>query len=390
MCGHRSYRRDQWGIRFIKVLVLVLLFLPGCAYQTTRFPWRTCSSSTVPLFQSTGNGGWLGSDDAMSIVLPTGKTLWLYGDTWIGSASGVNRAGSQFASNSIGISNCPAGSWGGLPGQNFFWQRLPNGRRKGYFYDPFTTGFWWWPVEGFVYQNALYIFADRVVTPRGGGFQQVSTDLLTGTNLNPNQPLGDDPTLWHWSAPQTVIRGESPLMGSSINNDGTYLYMVGFNDDWSAVLTRCLLANLDNIAASLEYYSQDGTWHLGFDTSDAQRLFSPGAPEMSIRYHPSNSTWYAFYTYPFPPAQGVNIYERTAPALTGPWSPPTSVYVIPETDSGSDHYNPTYIAYAGKEHIEWATNSSTVVTYAVNSTDFFTLVEDMTIYYPIPVVIPLP
>ena len=53
--------------------------------------------------------GWLGGDGAYSIPLSPTRTLWLFGDTFIGADGQADREGAAFIHNSIAISECRDG-----------------------------------------------------------------------------------------------------------------------------------------------------------------------------------------------------------------------------------------------------------------------------------------
>ncbi|MBN1345203.1 MAG: hypothetical protein JXQ73_21085, partial [Phycisphaerae bacterium] len=77
--------------------------------------------------------GWTGADADYSVDLGDGRTLWLYGDTWIGSVAGDRHApGSHLVNNTIAVHATPA-SGSGLPPRAdeiaFYWgPETPNGK----------------------------------------------------------------------------------------------------------------------------------------------------------------------------------------------------------------------------------------------------------------------
>ena len=48
--------------------------------------------------------GWLGGDAAYSIPIGGTRSVWLFGDTFVGEPGGLNRQGSEFIHNSIAVS----------------------------------------------------------------------------------------------------------------------------------------------------------------------------------------------------------------------------------------------------------------------------------------------
>ena len=49
--------------------------------------------------------GWLGADAAYSVPLADGRSLWLFGDTFVGAEGARDRSGSAMISNSIALSS---------------------------------------------------------------------------------------------------------------------------------------------------------------------------------------------------------------------------------------------------------------------------------------------
>ena len=56
---------------------------------------------------------------------------------------------------------------------------------------------------------------------------------------------------------------------------------------------------------------------------------------------------------------------------------------------GSPVYDPMAYCYSAVEHSEWMTSNSMVVTYSCNSDIVTDALNNMEIYYPVPVTIPL-
>lgn len=127
----------------------------------------------------------------------------------------------------------------------------------------------------------------------------------------------------------------------------------------------------------------DPEWATGAGTWTAQskltgvplRLFSAGHTEFSVHFDAATRQYVQIQATGFPG----DLVLRTAAALTGPWSPPRAVYHPPELSRSG------VFTYAGKAHPELrspALGNRVAVTYASNSSDFFSLVRDMGLYYP--------
>ncbi len=103
-------------------------------------------------------------------------------------------------------------------------------------------------------------------------------------------------------------------------------------------------------------------------------LFAPGVTETGVQYHEPSGLYLCTTHEPFQP----EIYLTTAPQITGPWSQPVAFFTIPESRDKE-----AYHAYAMKIHPALARNENEIiVSYVVNSTDFWSTFSDPDIYYP--------
>ena len=52
--------------------------------------------------------GWLGADDAYSVPIGQGKSVWLFGDTFAGDVANRDRNKTTMVRNSVGVTTCMA------------------------------------------------------------------------------------------------------------------------------------------------------------------------------------------------------------------------------------------------------------------------------------------
>src|ERR1700684_1213546 len=90
-------------MRNISKLVLVLLFVCGCAMATT--PHFDCT----PSFSL--KAPWQGADAAYSTPLKDGRDVWIFGDTLYGPQREVKGQEPEMVHNTIGISTCKGGQF---------------------------------------------------------------------------------------------------------------------------------------------------------------------------------------------------------------------------------------------------------------------------------------
>src|ERR1700727_199679 len=66
-------------------------------------PLTVQSTETLPELNAAfaGTEGWTGADGAYSIKLDSSRTLWTFGDTWIGRIKGGKRVHSKMINNSV-------------------------------------------------------------------------------------------------------------------------------------------------------------------------------------------------------------------------------------------------------------------------------------------------
>ncbi len=70
---------------------------------------------------------WLGADVASSVDLGSGRTLWLFGDTWIDPSGRGTRRGVRMVSNSVAIQT---GTDPATSAIAFYWGRAAGGVRQ--------------------------------------------------------------------------------------------------------------------------------------------------------------------------------------------------------------------------------------------------------------------
>ena len=282
--------------------------------------------------------GWLGGDAAYSVPLSGSDTLWLFGDTFVGSPDQVDRRGSRLVHNTIAVSRCRSGSWE----IDYAWTHGPNGEPHA-FLERGDEDAWWWLFDGFLHDGRLYLGLLEVerTPPRG----DLSLPFaFTGVDLarveNPHDPPAD------WEV-DVVSLTDTPrvLPASAMVIDGAYAYLFAFIDREDGAfprgLTRLPLASLDghptDVGSTLERLAADGSWKSGTpDPEDMKILMGDTATEMSVRSHPDLG-WLALYNFPdvaagFPETRPSDaVWMRTAENLEGPWTGASAPVSNPRT-----------------------------------------------------------
>ena len=84
-------------------LVLVMLSIIACSssHLTSNGPTGRSFTEADVLFHR--DPRWLGADAALSVPLASGRTLWLFGDTFIAESNAHVRSESKMVSNTVAI-----------------------------------------------------------------------------------------------------------------------------------------------------------------------------------------------------------------------------------------------------------------------------------------------
>ncbi len=306
---------------------------------------------------------WLGSDDAYSVPLAPGRTLWLFGDTFIGDGRDADRANATFIRNSIAVlgGDDPASSairfiWGEAGGApaSLFEVDAPN---------------WLWPLDGVRLGARLLLFFMLVRPAQGardGGIEDWRLlgplgffDVFGWTAVLVENP-DDEPEDWRWS---TVAPLEaSPItIGAAACVEGDELFLYGWDRRNRISVSRLPAAEAARGDLSgLQWWSGDG-WG-----GEPAVIVDDGHTEFTVHRRGEKFVLTAMV--------GRSLGLRTAPAPQGPWSEPVAVFV-PEEAARADAF-----VYAGKAHPELA-GADLVATYVSIGTADVTLKDD-SLYYP--------
>ncbi len=385
--------------RILSCLVVPALFLAATP-QSAHSAENGCDPD-FPL-----KDGWLGGDGVYSVALGDGRTLWLFGDSFIAAPLATDRHDAALISNSAAISRCGAD---GRFEITYHWQK-EGGEAKALFTPPETpenrrTSVRYWPLDGHAADGALWIFLMRVETRDPSnplGFAVTGTDLARIANPE------DDPARWKMEI-QPLAR-EPALTGSAIIPRHDTLLLASPLEEGShpVLLTRLPLplpdqkaaATLETLVIGERDTDQPPSWMPGLDIDTAARIIPAASSEMSLDPDPRGEGWISIHMEPLPFSR--RIVMREAPEPWGPWSQPTLLFEIPDQQPGGnalegkaseEKAGSSVFCYAGKAHRQFAGDApqpSLLLTYACNSLRFENLLEDTSLYRPHAVRIALP
>lgn len=325
--------------------------------------------------------GWTGADGAYSIKVNKDRTLWFFGDTWIGPIKGGKRVDSH---NWMVHNTAAFQTLSGKADQfQFFWkaaQKKPSNTDKSFapkpsdLFVPEQSNCYYWPGDGAYIDGKLYVFMhlikNKPEAPPPFQFEQIGDDLLQIEN-----PL-DDASKWRWKrlAVSRTVNGAN--FGISCLTDSQYLYSYcsypaaksGLNVH-PLIVARIKKDNLADlfkkkksartIESQWEYLCEhDSGWKRSLNKPKI--LIPDAAPEMSIsRVHGIDG-----YVATYMPPMDHSIYLRFSKTPEGPFAERVLAYKCPDSEKWM-------LLYSAKAHPELAKDrGELIVTYCRNTEDF--------------------
>ncbi len=297
----------------------------------------------------------------------------------------MNGNNPRMVRNSIGISTCDATRGWQV---EYVIRRKAAGEPRDYF-ERRNKGEWYWALDGFFHQNTLWVTLLRVRDKAVQNSAALAFETC-GTDLARVSDLDAPPQRWKVEIFPLVPDGVKayPSAAAVVNGEYAYIFANYEVAPRPMLLTRIPLNGLSAPKENLQYLAKDGSWKPGFEPSNAQPVMTPGASEMSVRYHPELGKWVAVMIGPTFPSDEIRF--RTAPELVGPWSEGQTIYRIPDMQKGAPHYDRDTFCYAAKEHPEFETPGNLLFTYVCNAFSVPKLATNPTIYFPKTVVVPMP
>ncbi|MDQ1689862.1 MAG: hypothetical protein QOK42_2837 [Frankiaceae bacterium] len=312
---------------------------------------------------------WRGSDDSYTVDLGDGRTLWLFGDTFVADEGKDTRVGSHFVNNTIGLQT---GLDPATATMEFRWEDTADGPKA--FFPGEGEHHYFWPYHGVRLGDRVLVFAMLVGPPSGQRHDSGVWDVVPFTveSWRAFWLDGIDGPLVEWTVSRADrVPSDAPgILGASVLLDGDTLYVWSYRDGSS------YLARFDAAAATVGDLSQAEWWEGSGWTADPQRAvpaLTPSTTEFTV--HRRDGRYLLVDVHSFGvPETGVQI--RWADRPEGPWSQRTEVYRIPEASREG------VICYAGKGHPELA-GPGLLVTYASNTGGLDDVIwTDESLYYP--------
>lgn len=348
------------------IVLVVTLIITACCADAGDFSFRVSAAPEWnQMFQRTN--GWLGADVAYSVPLGSDRTLWLFGDTFVGQIRDGKRTSAKMIHSSIAIQR-----FGDEPQ---FYYPMDKKREPQSFIESPGPRTYFWLSDGVRTRQGLYIFMQQVqwLNDSAWGFKCVGTWLVTVQNPDTS------PARWIISKQKLpfvrTTDGQDLVLGCEILKSGNYIYIYGYSNhtnssaDKNLILVRAPEDDSGN-PASWEFDS-NGTWTKDIDKITT--IFSGAGAEGSVSWQPFLKKFVYIYS------DGIwgSILMRTAGAPEGPWSAPVKLYQCPDMK-----FSPKVFCYAAKGHPELGTKNELLISYAANSDSLSEVMNDIRLYWP--------
>ncbi len=320
------------------VVLLVLTLVLAC-HPSQRAPEGAVSSVVTPdaafegLFTDQGHG-WTGGDGAVSLLLPDGRTLWMFGDSFLGmvAADGRRSADTPF------IRNCLLIQADGRLTPRY-------GQRDGVpaaFFRPEDPDEWYWPGDGTVQGQHLFVFLHRFRQTHPGlwGWQWTGTDLarlgLPDLGLETITPLPTTHGI-RWGAALLEHQGQIYIYGVVDKAGQRYLHVARtpagpFAGVWS--------------------YFDGRSWSAG----PSGGILTGVSSQFSVVVFRKSFVLVTMdERHPF----SGRLVAYTATRPEGPFLGPTTIYQAPEANERVAAYNPFV-------HPQFTQQGRVLISYSVN------------------------
>lgn len=302
--------------------------------------------------------GWCASDATISLPLPGGKTLWLFGDSFIGEKTGtfsINPSRSRMINNSAVLedeSSLTAYYQGTLANPSSF--------------IPAEGNTFFWPEHAVIENDTLKIFAVRITYSNnnnpGFNFKVGTTSIayykypeLNYINTKKIPSLSD-----------TTMR-----FGACAIRSGEFTYIFGLKDTTSGGMTWPLLY-LARVKQSVdepwEFYAGSDSW--SGDCRNARPLGDRPMSESFYIYEKDGK----FYLIMHEIWLVGKLYILEADKITGPWNRASS--------GGKENLfavikpYPNLFTYNLFAHPQFNNDGKILISFNVNTSDFFSIYSD--------------
>ncbi len=348
--GQLLFYSCNYKIRFMRssVILFFIAFLLSPAYSQVH------PDSTFNTLIRTENGGWVAGDATYSIALPDGRTLWLFGDSFIGT---VNPDSSLVASAKM-IRNGAVLQEG----------EVMTAQYNGTFENPEDfvptddPETWFWPEHGLVENNTLKIIMSEFGPngdTTGWNFEFRSTYVALFTY--PEIELIGSISLPYYTS-------NGVMYGDRLIVDGDYTYIYGRKEEVGNIPYAHLARTLNgDLLSDWEFY--DGSGWTDQAEESIRLTNQPVSQQFGVFMHEEKWVMVTQEIW-----LGSKIYSMVADHPEGPWTNLNTLYETPRP-------YPSQFTYNAYPHPQFDDNNELLVSYNSNGS-FWDIFSNVELYRP--------
>jgi hypothetical protein len=358
-----------------RLVVIAVALLSALLAHSAAPPGRSfASAKPAPDWEAkfAGKKGWIGGDGVYSVALGPKRVLWLFGDTLLGEVKDGRRGGAKIVNNTIAIQDGT-----GKDATIRFLSGKPKEDKPTAFFVPSDGKGWFWPQAAVVSGDRLFIFLAQI--DKSGakgvfGFKHIGQWLAVIENPN------DKPEKWKLKQHKLPFADFTPghelSWGAAALAEGEHVYVYGYAERGKGLGRRRLTVARAPAGKLADFESWRFRTSEGWSkkSADAVSLADGLATEFSVSKTPGGKGYVVVYTEI---GLGDRIVARFADEPQGPWSDSVLLYRCPEMKKDKGVFS-----YAAKAH-PWASgDGQLLVSYCVNTWDFWRLFRDESVYRP--------
>lgn len=349
-------------MRNILLALLLLANFIACksAKEGTEKVVATLDTTFVPKLFVNGEGNLSGGDGAISIPLSENRSLFLWGDSFIGEVENNKRdtlsplvVGNVFlAVDEKGVKTYCGGD-----------TKHPTTWLLADSIDGHKTVLW--PEHGFVKDGILHLFLANIVMSGSGTW-----DFYWHSLMYYRLSVHDFSVIDKKMITSDEVGGIH--LGFACMQEGDNIYTYGTKTvDGRTALYLAKTKLVDNKLSDFSYFS-NGKWTASpLEATMLSGNYTNVSEQFSV-FKQGNK--YILLTQE---RAGTNIYSYISDSMEGPWYNEKLLYVTPEPSE-----NKNLITYNAMAHHQYTKNDSLLICYSVNTLDFSLLYDDVSVYRP--------
>ena len=351
-------------------LVVILFMLPAISFSQNT-SCKVTVDQAFNEFMSRDCCNTTGMDGTYSVKLPDGRTVWIFGDSFLGTVKPDNtreKRSPVFIRNSFAIQN--GDSLRTLYQEIDGWESslvIPPDATKGEIFS--EDSLWYWPGDGFVENGKLKVFMSAFYQAHKGnwGFRWVRTDLAI------------------FSLPEVKLEkivkipfaeGSKIHFGHAVaDEDSRHTYIYGLGEDKYPYVAR---APKGSVTEPWEFYTGRG-W--SNDVTEITPMTKLNGSEQFSVFFLNGQYIYLTQVGSF---EDNSIISFSSDKPYGVWQNRQLLYKAPVPGNDKDLF-----AYNAVAHPQFINEKGLLVSYNVNSFNLEDLFQDATIYRPRFIRVPL-